>query len=622
VGGRLCENVTMKHGGEIQCVLPPMQTSAMVPVELHVLERLVDSGGEHLLTRSTRPSISDISFTYVSMYHATDTAVYYGLDLAPFSPPSQAGASFQNATGTADSTPSGLADQTTSACDAASASPASHADSAPAFEPTASWRTEGSQVVSTPIPAAQTLVRAGVPLKGTVLAMCTHRGLLFIGGSLQASSHSYSKFVTSWDGRQEQPLGFGLDGPVRVLLPLGPDLLVAGSFTRAYQSVAAGGGTLLTGGAALWNAKGWRLLAGAPLAASVTTATRNLSTLFVAGSFRHGVPDGCVGLCALSLDASDYDVGFSRAEGESAWSDVGGGVWGGAIWTMSLVHGHGLVVGGSFAAVGGAADKNSMPDGLHSMSGKHQADTVRNSKGRAGDSGGGAPQQARSALAHLSLWNGHEWRSLGTVSNAVRATAVLGEHLYVGGDFLSVEDLPATYFARRHMASGVWSTLEAIPALNGPVRAFSLLGSCIYLGGAFTSPSPYVTRYCLGRDQAFDAVPGTQEVGPVNVMASASELTEAANVASLPKDLVCRLTGSWQLAPGCSPSPSSSPLPSPGPNIDLAAAQGQPLSPTTTDHLLSPFGRLSTMTGQDSNGDGVLDFDELVRHQAQEDNRQ
>jgi len=44
--------------------------------------------------------------------------------------------------------------------------------------------------------------------------------------------------------------------------------------------------------------------------------------------------------------------------------------------------------------------------------------------------------------------------------------------------------------------------------------------SCLYLGGGFTTPSPYVVRYCLGRDPPFEAVPGAHELGPVAVMAA------------------------------------------------------------------------------------------------------
>ena len=82
--------------------------------------------------------------------------------------------------------------------------------------------------------------------------MCEMQGQLFVGGSLESTGKAYSKFVTSWNGREETALGFGVDGVVRVLLPLEPNLLlVAGSFTKAYQP--SSGGVLRSGGAAVWD---------------------------------------------------------------------------------------------------------------------------------------------------------------------------------------------------------------------------------------------------------------------------------------------------------------------------------------------------------------------------------
>ena len=605
IGGQTCDNVTIRHAGELVCETPPLivGTSPVVSVEVHVRESVIDSGRHRVLTRSARPPMSFVSFTYVSMYYGVDSAAYYGLDLPPFA---------HEISPEAATSPDPAADPAASATSSGdcSAGPIAAAQgSEPALGSTADAdatllsRREVARVSTTPIPAAPTFVRAVLPLKGTVLAMCTHGGRLFIGGSLQASSSlSYSKFVTSWDGRQEQPLGFGVDGPVRALLPLGPDLLVAGAFTRAYQPVHAGGAATMTGGAALWNAAAqeWRLLAGVPLAASVTVLARNQSTVYVAGSFRHGVPDGCVGLCALTLNRSRDTLGF-EATGRSSWSPVGGGVTGGAIWTMSVVHGHGLIVGGSFASVVDTSHGQSKEDGQDAASGGQAGEASSTTDAPGQDSASG---QAQLPYAHLALWNGYMWRSMGDVTHPVRATAMLGEHLYIGGDFFAVEDVPARYFARRHMVSGVWSALEALPALNGPVRAFSVVQSCIYLGGAFTRPSKYVTRYCLGRDQAFDAVAATARAGPVSVLAAASERAEAEELASLPKDLVCRLTSAWPRAPGCPEVSDTSPPSMP------ESEQEQPV------RQLPPLATL------DLNKDGSLDFDELVRHRTEEDEGQ
>jgi hypothetical protein len=311
-----------------------------------------------------------------------------------------------------------------------------------------------------------------------------------------SGSHSYSKHLTSWEGHEEHAVGHGVDGVVRVLLSLGSDLLVAGAFTRVYQSRSTGhvGNALHTGGIALWNAaaREWRHFDSVPVAAAVSAVVRNGTQLFVAGSFRHGMPERCRGLCSAE---------FSLDQGSTtpvAWAEVGGGVSGG-ILTMLMVEAHGLFVGGSFRSAGVIAERN----------------------------------------AHLALWDGDRWHSMGDVTHTVRALATLGEHLYVGGDFSSVSGLPVPYFARYHLTKGTWEPATEKPLLNAPVMVIRPLGPCLYLGGGFTAPSPHVTRYCLGRDVAFDAVDGAQDLGPVNVIAAASDVDETATLARRPERLLC-----------------------------------------------------------------------------------
>lgn len=141
-------------------------------------------------------------------------------------------------------------------------------------------------------------------------------------------------------------------------------------------------------------------------------------------------------------------------------------------------------------------------------------------------------------FSNLAMWNGAKWTSMGEVTGTVRALALLGEHLYVGGDFESAGRLSVKYFARQHLGSGVWSeAMGTSPSLdsahvsrspfNAPVMTLRPLGTCMYVGGAFTAPQHYVTRYCVGSD-TFDQVQGAHELGPVNVLAAPSEASEAA----------------------------------------------------------------------------------------------
>ena len=80
--------------------------------------------------------------------------------------------------------------------------------------------------------------------------------------------------------------------------------------------------------------------------------------LYVAAAFRQGVPQGCRGLCAMTLSGNHSDASAQSSQDVSGtWSEVGGGVSGGAVLVMlSVLQGQALVVGGSFYAVGGGGE--------------------------------------------------------------------------------------------------------------------------------------------------------------------------------------------------------------------------------------------------------------------------
>jgi hypothetical protein len=522
LGGQECVNVTVVHAGELVCLTPPwpMGAKSTVSVHLHVHEHVRDSSSGKMMERSCHPPLSASSFTYVSLFYGANSVVAYGLTSPPALTPSSAPTPAADGGSNSQGPFSGSDAPGSSSC-----GPRPGVDEAPLLQDT-----EGLSRV-------HTLQRAAIPLEGAVLALSEYDGLLFVGGSFGATgSDSYSKFVASWDGRVRRSLGFGVDGTVRVLLPLGPFLLVAGTFTRAYQPLSAGAGVLHTGGVALWstNRQEWDLLGGASVAASVSAAVRNSSTLFIAGSFRSGVPAGCQGICAYTLSSDASNV--------TAWSAVGGGVSGGFIMTMLMVPERGLVMGGSFHSVG----KPGAPSDTQEAQG---------SGGEARFSRGWNRGDRDSKYSYLAMWDGESWHSIGDLNGNVRALATLGEHLYVGGDFSSAGGLDVKYFARVHLNSKLWSTpAPSSSNPNAPVQSLRPIDSCLYLGGGFTTPGPFAIRYCLERNPPFEAVPGAHELGPINVMAAASQLDDVAVWTRRPKHLLCLLTSqlseSWSAVPG------------------------------------------------------------------------
>ena len=93
-----------------------------------------------------------------------------------------------------------------------------------------------------------------------------------------------------------------------------------------------------------------------------------------------------------------------------------------------------------------------------------------------------------SRLERIAKWDGNGWSSL--VSNPingldgpVRALAVNGTDLYLGGDFTKIDGMSANRIAKWDGHS--WSDLQG--GVNGNVWAIAVSGSNVYVGGDFTS---------------------------------------------------------------------------------------------------------------------------------------
>jgi len=150
------------------------------------------------------------------------------------------------------------------------------------------------------------------------------------------------------------------------------------------------------------------------------------------------------------------------------WSSLGTGSSNGVneqVWALAVV-GNEVVVGGGFTSAGGV-----------SANGVARFNTQTNT-----------------------------WSSLGTginngVSSTVRALAVVGNEVVVGGSFTEAGGVSANYVARFNTQTSTWSSLGtgSSNGVNSDVKALAVVGNEVVVGGVFTSAggvsANYVARF-------------------------------------------------------------------------------------------------------------------------------
>jgi N-acetylneuraminic acid mutarotase len=345
----------------------------------------------------------------------------------------------------------------------------------------------------------------GLPngVSGAVRAVAADgQGNVYVGGSfivvggISTPVNNIARFNTQTNTWSSLGTGSsnGVNDVVSALAVVGNEVVVGGFFTEA-------------GGVS------------ANRVARFNTQTNTWSTLGTGSS--NGVSGG--GVTALAVVGNEVVVGgtFTQAGGVSAnyvarfntqtntWSTLGtgssNGVSGGGVTALAVV-GNEVVVGGSFTSAGGVSAnyvaRFNTQTNTWSTLGTGSSNGVNGVVSALAVVGnevvvGGAFISAGGVFANrVARFNTqtNTWSSLGTgssngVNGEVRALAVVGNEVVVGGGFIFAGGVSANYVARFNTQTNTWSTLGtgSSNGVNGVVSALAVVGNEVFVGGAFIS---------------------------------------------------------------------------------------------------------------------------------------
>jgi hypothetical protein len=345
---------------------------------------------------------------------------------------------------------------------------------------------------------------------GSVFAMCSYNGSLYVGGYFTTAGGLPAYSVARWSGSGWSPLGSGISqGVVRSMAVFNNLLYIGGNFNNA--------GGVAAGNMAAWNGSAWLPTAAfnGPVAALGVRTALSLSQhqLFAAGSFtsvgstpaQHvarfttsggwsamggGVPGtDAVAISVANTGVSSFDLAVAvDAPGSTqmvwrwngtGWTSLGNVVDSGGNWPpTSLGRFNGQVVVGL-----DAADQNVRRyDGVANwppLLGPGLAGRVLAIDADGSDLvvGGSFPTISGVAVNHIARGGPGNWQPLGTgveASGAVSAVARTGNgDVVAGGTFAAAGGVAAANIARWNGTA--WSPLGA--GLNGTVNAIRVLAN-------------------------------------------------------------------------------------------------------------------------------------------------
>ncbi len=354
----------------------------------------------------------------------------------------------------------------------------------------------------------------GTGVDGLITSIAVEGTDIFVGGNFENAGGVYSPFIARWDGTSWHTFSSEVfNGTVHAIVVAGTDIFIGGGFeglagtmdrlTRWDGSSFNDVGTpenivraIQVVGTNVYVAGDFTNVEGVPGTSHIACLDRQTSTWHALGS---GLPGIVVTLAVAGSsiyaggdlnDPSGYLDGIARWDGK-VWRPLGVGLNDNVL--SIAVDGPHLYAGGEFTEAGGMTGANylamwdaSGSDPQWNAVGGGLNGNVWDIVPVGGDiyMAGFFNNAGGSGANFITRWDGSSWHQLGTnKNNVMRAAAVEGSNLYVGGNFTDPTG-NQDYIARWDMLSASWNAVGS--GLPGEVYDLAATGGSVYAGGVFT----------------------------------------------------------------------------------------------------------------------------------------
>jgi len=341
----------------------------------------------------------------------------------------------------------------------------------------------------------------GLGVNGTVHAVAVSGSDVYIGGSFSKVGNVTARNVAKWNGTSWSGLGTGVSlyDAVYAITVMGTDIYFGGSITQA-------GGVSSPGNIAKWNGSSWSALGsgvGGPDPNQVWALANDGTNIYAGGNFTtaggspanriakwNGSSWSALGngvdnvVNAIAASGSDVYAGgaFLNVDGipmnriakwnGSSWSALGNGV-NQLVYSLAI-SGTNLYAGGYFDTAGTVAANHIA---------KWNGTTWSALASGVGASGNSVLSiSINSGILYagsfnaLQEWNGVGWTSFGSVDDALKASAVGNDKLYIGGYFTTA---PSGSPVSSHF--GIFNNLATAPSAPTGLAAATQSASQINL---------------------------------------------------------------------------------------------------------------------------------------------